>query len=218
MKRRGHFNMLRDLEKRTDALRKALAQTDLSWNPKLQKQLKTLLRKSEKTVAQFHEAELRHRLHGSGAHLSFPSLPRTAQLLDELAGASLLFSGDPAGVLPLVASANRGHRALRLGDPRTPQQALVMALVLAIQAPTEKGSKEAIAAALQIMKRFRLSERDLERAQASADMINSVESLQVEGKTLEDLMREGVILPTTMGPPGEANLARLLSGQSPDGY
>ena len=214
VRRHGHFNMLRDLERRTDALRKSLAKTDLSWNPKLQKQLQALLRRSEKTVSKFHDAELKHRIHGGGAMLSFPSIPKTAKLIDELAGAGLLFTGDPLGALPLVAMANRkGRRAKyepfqKYDEPRNPQDALVLALVLALTAPSDSDSEEAMRMAQGIISHFRISERAVQRAQASAEMIVTIESLQVEGKSVEDLIRAGVVVPAVAGIVGEANKRR----------
>ena len=91
-------------------------------------------------------------------------------------------------------------------EPKNPQEALVIALLMAIEAPTSRESKIAIGLVTDIMDRFGLSARDLRRAQASADMLLKVRELQVEGKSVEDLMREGTLLSTPFrGPVGEAN-------------
>jgi hypothetical protein len=174
-----------------------MARTDLAWNPSLKRQLKQLLSRGEKMLSQLHHADLEHRLYGPSRGLQIPTTTAMDKLLTELSYAGLLFQ-------PTGRTNRRGQRIVE--EPKSPQEALILALMMAIEAPSEAQSKEAVAIALTIMDRFRLSERDLERAKASADMLIAVRSLQVEGKSVEDLMREGTLLTTPFrGPVGQAN-------------
>jgi hypothetical protein len=105
-------------------------------------------------------------------------------------------------------------RPIDFPEPKSPQEALVLALLWAIEAETERSSKIAQMLVTDIMDEWGLSARDLRRAQASANMILKADDrahawrmmareLQVEGKSAEDLMREGTLL--FRGPVGEAN-------------
>ena len=191
-------NVLTKLERKTDALRKGMSRTDLAWNPSLKRQLKDLLSRSEAMVSQLHEGDLQHRLYGSRQRMVLPTSKSMKSMLDELSYAGLLFQ-------PTGRTNRRGQRIVE--EPKSPQEALILALMMAIEAPTSRQSKEAIGLAIQIMDRFRLSPGDLQRAQASADMLIKVRELQVEGKSVDDLMREGTLLTTPFGGPvGEANI------------
>ena len=193
----GRRNAVTQLEGKTDALRRGMARTDLAWNPSLKRQLKQLLSRGEKMLSQLHHADLQHRLYGPSRGLQIPTTTAMDKLLTELSYAGLLFQ-------PTGRTNRRGQRIVE--EPKSPQEALILALMMAIEAPSEAQSKEAVAIALTIMDRFGLSERDLERARASADMLIAVRSLQVEGKSVEDLMREGTLLTTPFGGPvGQAN-------------
>jgi hypothetical protein len=193
----GRRNAVTQLEGKTDALRRGMARTDLAWNPSLKRQLKQLLSQGEKMLSQFHHADLEHRLYGPSRGLQIPTTAAMDKLLTELSYAGLLFQ-------PTGHTNRRGQRMVE--EPKSPQEALILALMMAIEAPSEAESKEAVVIALTIMDRFGLSERDLQRAKASADMLIAVQSLQVEGKSIEDLMREGTLLTTPFaGPVGQAN-------------